>query len=71
MWIGRKPGSVNRLAPLLTSTLSAFLRQMLSFDTLRGGVHHQDDVINQDLRELVSTLNPIKQHTGNFKFHKW
>jgi len=33
---------------------------MLSFDTLRGGVHRQKDVIiNQDLGVLVSIQNSI------------
>jgi len=40
---------------------------MLSFDSLRGGVHHHDDVIiNQDLGVLVSTQNPIRQHHTHF-----
>jgi len=72
--VDSKPGSANRLAPLSSDYSERFRRwrQMLSFRRFRGGVNPQDDVIiNHDLGVLVSTQNPIRQHSRHFEFQKW
>jgi len=69
--VDRKPGSTNRLPPL-SSVYSEQLKEAnVEFWHFRG-VHPQDDVIiNQDLRVLVFTQNPIVQHFRYFEFQKW